>query len=69
MNKKMHYGQALNLDQLRFEELGRSPITRLNELRRDAGETTFSAHFLTCARKGDRRDRELYTGGFEQDLV
>ncbi|MFO1019954.1 MAG: hypothetical protein U0903_04570 [Planctomycetales bacterium] len=69
MNKKMHYGQALNLDQLRFEELGRSPITRMNELRRDTAEQPFSAHFLTCTRKGDRRDRELHSGGFEEYLI
>jgi len=70
MKKQPHYGQALNLDQLRFEELGRSPVSKVTDDRKDEAENQIAPHFiLTTQRKGARDERELQSEQFRDHLT
>ncbi len=69
--RKRDYAQALDLEFLNFEELGRSPVSRSLENRIDsAAENLPLPHFPTLRKRvGDPLDRELFSNGFGPDLA
>lgn len=58
---------SLNLDALRFEELGRSPVTGSQQLRIDPALTVVPAP--RSPRSGSAVDRELHRTSFSNDKL
>ena len=69
--KKRDYAQALDLEYLNFEELGRSPISKTPGTRIDpTSEKLPLPHFSTLKQRvGNPEDRELFSNQFGQDLA
>ncbi len=70
-HRRRDYGQALDLEFLNFEELGRSPVSKSVENRIDApNEKLPLPHFPTLQKRaGKQEDRELFSNQFGQDLA
>jgi len=69
--KKRDYAQAIDLEYLNFEELGRSPVSKRTDIRMDlTSEKLPLPHFSTLKqRTGDPDQRELFSNQFGQDLA
>ena len=69
--RKRDYAQALDLEFLAFEELGRSPVSRSGTDRVDfPADKPPIPHFQNLKRRvGDPEDRELFSGQFGPDLA
>jgi len=70
-NKKRDYAQAIDLEFLNFEELGRSPFSNSTEGRLDSvAERLPIPHFPTLRKRvGDVQNREFFWNQFGQDLA
>lgn len=70
-HRRRDYAQALDLEFLNFEELGRSPVSKSVENRVDSsGEKLPLPHFPTLRKRtGNSDERELFSNQFGQDLA
>ncbi|MCA9094984.1 MAG: hypothetical protein KDA68_15970 [Planctomycetaceae bacterium] len=70
-HRRRDYAQALDLEYLSFEELGRSPVAKSVDNRIDTpAEKLPLPHFPTLQKRaGNAHERELFSNQFGQDLA
>lgn len=70
-HRRRDYAQALDLEYLNFEELGRSPVSKTVDNRiDDPAEKLPLPHFPALQkREGNSEKRELFSNQFGQDLA